>query len=365
MSDNLTNIPLPTNTWVDLYALSGITVGQPLVVENVGVCDIYLAVQATEPDKDHDAYNILKRDDDIRLTNNLGDAGAWAFCNTSKGLVSVAEIGEEGFQPLLSSAAHDGLGNPLSSFYHAITDQYILNVHDADVHNQPINELFHFHTGIITTLASPVTSQDRIINVVSSAGMVVGDHLQIDDAIGQPIFPTILAINVNAITVDSPIDSDIVAGESVEVVVPDMGLVGTPAAPLLYVLRPPPNYVWHITRILISMTHGTAGDLGLFGNLAKLTNGVILRAKVSGQYGTFTNWKTNADIKNDMYDLEFDTRSSGGGTYGTSGRGSFSRIGVAVRLDGNQDDQLEVMVQDDLSGLLEFNINGQGHREGT
>ena len=118
MSDNLTNIPLPANEWVDLYAVSGITVGQPLVVENVGVCDIYLAVQETQPDKDHDAYNILKRDDDIRLTNTLGDLGAWAFCNTSKGLIGIAE--REGFQSLLNSALHDGYGNPIGSLGGAI-----------------------------------------------------------------------------------------------------------------------------------------------------------------------------------------------------------------------------------------------------
>ena len=112
MTDNIPNVPLPANTWIDLYAASGITVGQPLVVENLGVCDIYLAVQETEPVKKHTAYNILKRDDDIRLTNNLGDAGAWAFCNTSIGSISVAE--REGFQPCLEITAPTGLGNGIN-----------------------------------------------------------------------------------------------------------------------------------------------------------------------------------------------------------------------------------------------------------
>ena len=112
MSDNLPHIPLPRNEWIDLYDLSGIEVGQPLVVENVGVCDIYLAVQATQPSKDHKAYNILKRDDDVRLTNTLGDSGAWAFCNTSKGLISVSE--REGFRPALDITSKTGLGSGIN-----------------------------------------------------------------------------------------------------------------------------------------------------------------------------------------------------------------------------------------------------------
>lgn len=124
MPDNLPNIPVPTGEWIDLYDVSGITVGQSLIVENVGVADLFLAVQAAQPPADHKSYNILKRDDDIRLTNTLGDLGAWVFCNGAGGLISVAE--REGFQPLLNSALHDGFGNPIASFEEAI------NIHSAD-----------------------------------------------------------------------------------------------------------------------------------------------------------------------------------------------------------------------------------------
>ena len=66
-----------------------------------------------------------------------------------------------------------------------------------------------------------------------------------------------------------------------------------------------------------------------------------------------------------MYDLRYTTRSSGGGTFGTVGRGSFYKLGVVVRLDGSRGDFMEVYNRDDLTGLLSFEIKAQGHVEGA
>lgn len=98
MADNLPNVPVPAGSWTDLYAATGITVGTKLRVENVGSCDVYLAVQATQPAKDHNAYNIVKRRSDP-LVNNVGDRGAWAYCNNENGLLNVSREFVEGFCP--------------------------------------------------------------------------------------------------------------------------------------------------------------------------------------------------------------------------------------------------------------------------
>ena len=92
MPDTLNNIDIPVNQWVDIYLLSGITVGTQLAIENVGVADIYLAVQETEPDPDHDAFNIVKRDSDIPYSNSVGDSGAWAFAPSEGGKLNVSEV---------------------------------------------------------------------------------------------------------------------------------------------------------------------------------------------------------------------------------------------------------------------------------
>lgn len=101
MADTNPNIPIPAAGWVDLYALSGIQIGKQLLVENTGTCDIRIAVSATQPEPDHDAFNILKRGGPT-LTNNLGDDGAWAYCANTDGLVNVSALDESGFFPRIA-----------------------------------------------------------------------------------------------------------------------------------------------------------------------------------------------------------------------------------------------------------------------
>lgn len=89
MSDTLPNVPIPLNEWVDLYAVSGIPVGTEVNVQNIGVCDLYIAVQATQPVKKHDAYRIIQRKNGISFKAGSGDSGLWAFCNSDGGLINL------------------------------------------------------------------------------------------------------------------------------------------------------------------------------------------------------------------------------------------------------------------------------------
>ena len=238
-----------------------------------------------------------------------------------------------------------------------------LDVHTADVHQIPVNEQFHYHTGVDTTVATLAAVNTRDLDLVDSTGFVVGTQLQVNSGLDNPLLYTIRAKVGDVITLDGLLDSEVAVGFEVHQVVTDMAVIASAGAPLTYIVTPPVGEVWHITRFIITMTHTGAGDLGLFGNIAAVTNGMIVRGKVGGKYRSFTNWKTNANIKKDMYDVEFDTRSGGSGTHGTSGRGSFSRIGVAIRLDGSLGDELHIVLQDSYVLLDSLEVNGQGHIE--
>ncbi len=85
MADTLENTSLPSDVWVDLYADTGIAVGSQLLVQNIGVCDVYLATQLAEP-TDETAYQIMERSQ--FAINEPGDSGAWAFCKAG-GAVNV------------------------------------------------------------------------------------------------------------------------------------------------------------------------------------------------------------------------------------------------------------------------------------
>ena len=57
-----------------------------------------------------------------------------------------------------------------------------------------------------------------------------------------------------------------------------MNEVGSLASPFSYKIMPLAGEIWHITKISISMAHSSAGDLGKFGNITALTNGITYDA---------------------------------------------------------------------------------------
>ena len=243
-----------------------------------------------------------------------------------------------------------------------------INVHEADAHTVPVNKYFSRETGSSATLVLPSEVGDINITVSSGAVFSVGNFVEFIDEPNEPIYRRITAISVDVITIDAPLDNAHSAGATLIAVTIDMNVIGSLLAPVSFKFKPDAGSpVWHIVRFLFSMVHGTAGDLGLFGNLPALTNGAVLRGYdgASGTFRTFMNIKSNADMKNNMYDVDFDARSGGGGSYGTSGRGSIKiGTGAVPKLNASNGDYFEILIQDDISGLNSFRMKVQGHIEG-
>lgn len=88
MADTLPNVTLPDGVWVDLYAATGLPVGDQIELQNIGSVEVYLYSGATAPaEVPGDAYNILPVYEFAQ--NASGDAGAWAAVKNNKGLVNV------------------------------------------------------------------------------------------------------------------------------------------------------------------------------------------------------------------------------------------------------------------------------------
>lgn len=261
----------------------------------------------------------------------------------------------------------DGYGNPINSLKGAI------DIHPADVHDVPVNELFHRHTGVDTTLAAPALAGATSITVVNDTGFADGNTFQIEETVDgvtaiEVTFPTIVSgVGTNTFILDRPLDNTFGDTATVEVVTTDMAVLGTIADPVAFQLIPDSVQEWHIVRFLLGMTLDTAADDSRFGNIAGgLPNGCILRAYdgATDRHRTFTNWKTNLDIKMDMFDLLY-TDKAGAGNFGVNGRGSIrDGTGATPKLNGLNGSYLELLIQDDLTGLILFNLKGQGHIEG-
>lgn len=334
---------IPADEWTNLSALVGLN-GR---VSNSGNTVLIYVVAVSEPDGDSTEGHRFNQDGMFDYVVD-GTENIWITSLKDPGIVAVT--------PDLAVGILNGA----------------MDIHDADVHSVPVNELFHHHTGIATTLAAPAAKGDTSITVVAGAAFANSNFFQLStvDAI-ETTYPEIISGGgTNTFVLDRPLDVAFAAGADVELVETNIATaVGTLAAPVSFKLIPDLDQIWHIVRFLLGLVHNSAADDSRFGSLPALTNGCVLRGfnATTGQFRTFTNWKSNADIKMDMFDLNY-TDKAGGGDFGTNGRGSVKiGTGAVPKISGEAGDYLELLIQDDLTvagELLTFNLKGQGHIEG-
>lgn len=247
-------------------------------------------------------------------------------------------------------------GGPYTTFQGAV------DVHQKELHGNVVNELYHFHTGTDSTLSVAVSSGDTAITLADATGFAIGNAIQINNSQIETTFPIITALpGGNVLTLDRPLDFDYDISDLVEVVTTDLRTtIGSLASPIIYQLKPESGRIWFITRLILGMTHAAAATDDKFGDQTALTNGVVLRTFVNDQFESFTNWKTNGDIILDMFNVTYSDKA-GPSLFGTSGRQTFTRLGVGIKLNGDNNDVMDIMIQDDLTGLTSFFLNGQGY----
>lgn len=313
---------------------------------------VRVTLSDTKPAKSNSVFHVVGRDDPILQFNSI-DANVWALATTETSSLIASET------DAVKVGLYDSFGNPISSHSGAI------NVHDVDVHHQGVVRKFHTDPGIDSNLNGAVASGDITMTLVSATGFTVGKTITtgIDVTGGTQSFYEITIVVGNVITLDRPVDLALADATNIHVTEIDLSsTAGTLSSPVIYHVEPEIDAGWHITRLILTMTHSTSlGDLGLFGDLPRLTNGVLVRTNNNGSYGNITNWKDNSDIKIDFFDLEFDTRSGNKGTFGTSGRGTFTKLGMVVELLGVDTQSLEILIQDDITSLDTFVVSAQGH----
>ena len=257
-----------------------------------------------------------------------------------------------------TNTLHDGEGNPIQSSNGA------MDVHIADVHEVPVSDYMHLHDGITTTLTTAIAVGDTSINVVSATGFVVGHHVHILNGNNELLFPKITGIAANVITVDSPFSNAFtIADTSIEhVIINIANTVGSLAAPISYKVMPTAGEHYHLLRLIGSAVCDSDNDDGTFCGLPALANGCVIRKYdgTTGKFSKFTAWHDNNDIISDMFDVVYSDAPKFG-KFGLRFRWTLSKVGVAIKLNGDAGDYIEILIQDDLTGLEIFNLMVHGH----
>lgn len=147
---------------------------------------------------------------------------------------------------------------------------------------------------------------------------------------------------------------------------PDLSnYIGTIENPVIFAVTPAnlaPGTRWDITRVTMVMIDSSTMDDSKFGGITSLINGIVLRY-VNTIIKNIFNVKNNGEFALRAYDVSYADRAPAG-FFGIRIRRSFSgqdKNGVTIRLNGDTRDELQLILQDDLTGLDKFNIVVQGH----
>ncbi len=219
-----------------------------------------------------------------------------------------------------------------------------------------------------TTLTAASIIDERTFTVDDPTGAVVDSFMVVyNPDIGA--FSTFYVTNVagSVVTVDSLIDVAFPIGSYADFAVDDMAVDALGTNPV-YGLRgssngDPLGVSFDLTRIIVICGTASAVDLAKFGDITRLTYGLMLRhRKLSGNVNVL-NWKTNGELASTCYDWSpYSALNPAQGQHGFAARLTFagqSKIGAVLRVNPGED--VEFIPQDQLGAITTYKIIAQGH----
>ena len=201
------------------------------------------------------------------------------------------------------------------------------------------------------------------VEVVSNAGMLV-DHVLCFQEGRSFMQALILAINGNTITMDSPFDSAFTTSGGCSFGSRNLAVDGS-VTPMVFRVGPgnlQPKEAWDIVRVMFTMVDESVMDDDTFGGIPALPRGMILR-HVNGHNKNIFNVKTNGEFALRNFDGQY-ADAPKKGFYGFRSRRTFggqSKNGVVIRIYSAGNDQIQIIIQDDLTDLESFYAVAQGH----
>ena len=221
-----------------------------------------------------------------------------------------------------------------------------------------------------TSLAIDATVDSRFVTLTAGHGAVVGNIMELaQTATGVFFQATIIGIVTNVIELDQPVNFPYLATDIAVISTDDMIVDGS-TTPQVFSILPLPTQSGDMVRVIWEIQNvGNDMDFSTFGGAAALPTGCVLRIK-NGD-GTFRNlmgFMTNGDIINQCFDHTFLLPQQGNATRGFTARltwGGQSKHGMVIRLDGSLGEELQVLIQDDLTAGATansiFTMRAQGH----
>jgi hypothetical protein len=217
-----------------------------------------------------------------------------------------------------------------------------------------------------TILADTASSGSYTIVVDDTTGAANNAYVIIFNPDTERFYKgSILSISDDTLTVDTPLDSTFPDSSFVDFTRTNMNVDGSATVQTFGVRgvsASPIGVTVDITRIIIHCQAASAVDLASFADISALTNGLVLRVRDGRNFNIF-NVKSNGELAALMYDwTPYLATNPQQGVDGFLGRLTFAgqnKIGVALRLEPGED--LEFLIQDDLTGVDLLEVTAEGH----
>lgn len=229
-----------------------------------------------------------------------------------------------------------------------------------DQHSDPVDYYFVKAVTTTTLLANTIVDQ-QYVETTSTTGATNGLALTIIGSNGRVLQATIISVSGNKVYINVPVDKVYPAGSYVSFGNWNLNVDGS-ITKQIYRIKTPLNTRWDIDRVIFSIIDDTAMDDGKFGGITYLTNGIVLR-KNNGVKKNIMVVSSNGGFAERCFDVRYADKAPSG-SYGFTAKKDFkldSGYGVVIRLDGDTNDELEIIVQDNLTGLQKFAVVAQGH----
>ena len=137
------------------------------------------------------------------------------------------------------------------------------------------------------------------------------------------------------------------------------------ATPVTFLVKPSAGSVIKLARIITSIRDTGGFDSGGWGNNggSPLTNGIELKWKRNSVLYNLTENPIKSHFDLASYSYDFMHFNFGAGDEFVTNRFTFTKAGQYLTLDGNLGDELQVIINDDLTYLVDQRVSAQGYYE--
>ena len=204
----------------------------------------------------------------------------------------------------------------------------------------------------IFQLSANTTINTRFFTVLTGHTIIPGDTIELFSATNF-IQTVVLSVVTNTIEIDTLIGDIYETGINFNVSTSDLRVDGS-VTPVIFTIKPELNQIGDMNLMKFGIQSAGAMDFSLFGSAAPLTNGIVLRYKRSdGTFENAFNFKSNGDLVLRGFN-HYIKEKVGGGLHSFICKIGFNGQqdnGVTIRLDGNLGEELQLVVQDNLSAI--------------